>query len=331
MSKSPTSMRESLRESARGMGERYFDALKIDSRKYLKLLEEQAGIAKELSGRYLSTPESDGSEIAAHHRRRLDRWRDRERPPFWEPDFPPGRPPDERPFDELPEFPQALDRLCHYTSVVTLDTVARHTHTIDRNGETSDASFSDDLAAGVNLCTPAVDIVTMRPGTRVAEPTTAGFNSAFRFNFTPPSNETYRFTPAAFVNGFAFTLEVGGILQGIHVGPTWSTSLHLTIRVSQFDSGFYRAIEREVLRVDQTNDSSNEVIYDSTSDVGASLEAALDANQRVHVVIGLRAELRSPNSFPSVRFDGLEQYFKVPEVHVDKLECRTLGTRLVLP
>jgi hypothetical protein len=331
MSTEKSSIRDSLRDSASKFGQRYMDFLGINRKEYSKLLDEGSAAAQNLAKQYPSTREHDGSEIAAHHKNRLDWVRKHPRGDHWEPEFPPDRPPDEHPFDELPDFPSGLEQICYYTPVVTLDTPARHLHTIDTDGEESTASFTDDLSTGLNQCLPSAQIVTLRPNNTIADPTTAGFYSSFRFNFTPPTTDTYRFKPAAFVNGFAYTLEVGGILNGIHVGPTWSINAHLTLRVSQFETNFYRLIEREIVNLDESGVSSDGVTYDATSDTRAALEGQLEANHRVHVVVGFKVTLRSPNSFPSIRFDGFEQYFKVPEVYVDKLKCYRLGEHVILP
>ncbi len=342
MSKEPSakSMRDEIRNWSRKSGERYMDLLGVNRKAYLKLQQEGSAAAEDLSRQYLSSREQDGTEIAGHHKRRLDRLRSLPRTDYglpspegdftWPDDRLPDRPPDERPFDELPEFPSALDLICHYSAVTTLDTAARHTHDTLSNGVATPADFTDDLAEGVNLCMPAIAITSLSSAS-VTDPMLRGFTSFFRFNFTPPATETYRFKPAAFVNGFAYTLEVGGILGGVHVPPTWSTSIRLVLRVSQFESGFYRLIEREILQVDQTGRHSNVVSYDSTSDARAAIEGTLEANHRVHVVVGLRVDLSTVNSFPSARFDGLEQYFKVPEVYVDRLVCRRLGRALPRP
>lgn len=332
---SAKSMRDEIRNWSRKSGERYMDLLGVNRKDYMKLQQEGSAAAEDLARQYLSSREQDGTEIAGHHQRRIDRLRSLPRKDYglpspeggfpW-PDGPlPDRPPDDRPFDELPEFPSALDLICHYSAVTTLDTVARHTHDTLSDGVATPADFTDDLSEGVNLCMPAAEITTLTTE-NISDPTLRGFTSFFRFNFTPPATDTYRFKPAAFANGFAYTLEVGGILGGMHVPATWSTSIRLVFRVSQFESGFYRLIEREILQVDQsTGRHSNVVSYDSTSDVGAAIEGTLEANHRVHVVVGLRVDLSTVNSFPNARFDGLEQYFKVPEVYVDKLVCRRPG------
>ena len=337
--KSPESMRTSLRDWSIKTGERYLDLLNVNRKEYAKVLKEGSLAAEDLSRRYSSSQEQDGSELAAHHQKRLDRLRSRPRGDYEMPgrdgDFPwpdrvPDRPPDDRPFDERPEFPSPLDFVCRYSPVVTLDTAPIHTHNSIGGGVATPASFTDDLSAGVNLCQPFAGITSVSSAS-LADPIQIGFTSGFRFNFTPPTTDTYRFKPAAFVNGFAYTLEVGGILAGAFVGPTWSTSVRLTFRVTQLASAFTRSIDRPILDVAQGDPHSNVISYDATSDSGAVIEAELDGNIRAHVVVGLRGVLTSVNSFPSVRFDGLEQYFKVPEVYVDRLICRRVGTRLVIP
>ena len=51
------------------------------------------------------------------------------------------------------------------------------------------------------------------------------------------------------------------------------------------------------------------------------MEAALEGNRRADVVVSLAAALKTVNSFPSLRFDGNQQHFMVPEVYVDVLKC----------
>ena len=341
------SLRAQLRTRATELNEREMKILGINRKDYRRLKDDASGVARQLSKDYLQSAEQDGTRISAHHDRRLASLRATPRRRGWqlnfgdgfpgdpfEPEpprdfgneageFPPeGFPPEGRPFDEKPEFPEIV---CFYTPITTLDTVARHVHTNIVDGVSSDASFTDDLTEGRNQCQPFAELVSLlEEGDKEV-----GFRSAFRFNFMPATSDTFRFHPAAFVNGFAFTFEQGGINNGMFLGPRWSINLRMTLRVSQFSSGFYRLITREVFSAEQGDSTSNEIFYDSTSDARATLSAFLEANSRAHVVVAFEADLRSRNSFPSVRFDGAEQYFKVPEVYVDRLECHREGAFVI--
>lgn len=339
-----------LRHHASEITQRQMKILGINRKDYLRLLDEGSSVARQLSKDYLHCKEQDGSRIAAHQQRRLAALRATPRRARWEAasfprdpsgfpgdpgdpigpdlpigpdDFPPeGFPPEGRPFDDKPVFPEIK---CFYKPLTTLDTVARHVHQNVVDGVVTDATFTDDLAAGVNLCHPVAEIVSLlEEGEKEV-----GFLSSFRFNFTPAGFGTFRFKPAAFVNGFAFTYEQSGISGGIYVGPQWSISVNLTLRVSQFLSGTFQRITRPVFSATQGVSPSADVFYDSTSDTEADLAVDLESNQRAHVVVTLSATLRSLNSFPSLRFDGTEQYFKVPEIYVDHLECVRQGTLLI--
>jgi len=343
-----------LRQRSSELTQRQMKIFGINRKDYLRLQEDASAVARQLSKDYLHSQEQDGSRIAAHQQRRLASLRATPRRARWEsgsfpgdpsgfpgdpsdptnPDFPPdfpsdrddllpeGFPPEGRPFDDKPVFPEIK---CFYKPLTTLDTVARHGHQDVMDGAVTDASFTDDLTAGINLCHPVAEIVSLlEEGQKEV-----GFISAFRFNFTPAAFGTFRFKPAAFVNGFAFTYEESGITGGVYVGPEWSISVNLTLRVSQFLSGVFQRITRPVFSATDGDLTSAEVFYDSTSDVGADLAVDLEANQRAHVVVTLSATLRSLNSFPSLRFDGSEQYFKVPEIYVDQLECVRKGLRLI--
>lgn len=343
-----------LRLHASELTQRQMKVLGINRKDYLRLREDASAVAHQLSKNYLQSQEQDGSRVAAHQQRRLSSLRSTPRRARWEagnfpgdpsgfpgdpsdptnPDLPQdflpdpddlpleGFPPEGRPFDDRPVFPEIK---CFYKPLTTLDTVARHGHQTVVDGVVTDASFTDDLAAGINLCHPVAEIVSLlEEGQKEV-----GFISAFRFNFTPAGFGTFRFKPAAFVNGFAFTYEQSGISGGMYIGPQWSISVNLTLRVSQFLSGVFQRITRPVFSATNGDSTSSEVFYDSTSDTGADLAVDLEANQRAHVVVTLSATLRSLNSFPSVRFDGNEQYFKVPEVYVDQLECVRKGTLLI--
>ena len=355
MAKSPkqASLITLLRQRSSELTQRQMKIFGINRKDYLRLQEDASGVARQLSKDYLNSDEQDGSRIAAHQQRRLaflrsaprrSRWEagnfpgdpsgfpgdpSDPRPPdlpegFPDPDdfSPEGFPPEGRPFDDKPVFPEIK---CFYKPLTTLDTVARHVHQNVVDRVVSDASFTDDLSAGVNLCQPFAEIISLlEEGEKEV-----AFTSSFRFNFTPAGFGTFRFKPAAFVNGFAFTNEQSGITGGMYVGPQWSISVNLTLRVSQFLSGVFQRITRPVFSSEQGDLTSAEVFYDSTSDVGADLAVDLEPNQRAHVVVTLATTLRSLNSFPSVRFDGTEQYFKVPEIYVDQLECVRKGTLLI--
>jgi hypothetical protein len=323
------SLREDLRDYAKKSGERQMDLLRINRKEFQKMQQENSAVAQELSRSYRSSAEQDGSRVAAFHKRRLDSLRGMPPDPGgFEDEFPwgdepmPGMPPDGRPFDWQPEFPKDPRGACHYESLPTLDTSNGHSHRTFVNGVGQDNAFNDDLSEGVNLCQPVVEITSLT-SENINDPTLQSLRSIFRFRFRPSSGATYRFRPAAFVNGYAYTLEVGGVFDGSFRGPIWSTRVKLVTSVSQFTAGIFQSIEREILRVDQTGgQSSNNVVYDSTSDLSAAISATLEANRAAVVTVKLQVDLSTINSFPSVRFDGQGQYFMVPEIYVDKLVCR---------
>jgi hypothetical protein len=322
------SLREDLRNYARKSGERQMDLLRINRKEFQKMQQENSAVAQELSRSYRSSAEQDGSRIAAFHKRRLDSLRGMPPDPSgFEGDFPwgdepmPGLPPDGRPFDWQPNFPRDPHGACHYESLPTLDTANAHSHRTFVNDVGQDNTFNDDLSEGVNLCQPVVEITSLR-SENINDPTLQSLSSVFRFRFRPSTASTYRFRPAAFVNGHAYTLEVGGVFDGAYHGPIWSVSVKLVTSVSQLGAGIFQSIEREILRADQAGgQSSRNVVYDSTSDPSAAISVTLDANLAAVVIVKLQVELSTINSFPSVRFDGAGQYFQVPEINVDKLVC----------
>lgn len=331
MAKQPSgkSLREDLRSYARKSGERHMDLLRINRKEFQKMQQENSAVAQELSRSYRSSAEQDGSRFAAYHKRRLDFLRGMPPDPGgFEDDFPwgdepmPGMPPDGRPFDWQPNFPRDPHGACHYESLPALDTSTGHSHRTFVNGVGQDNAFNDDLSEGVNLCQPVVEIVSLT-SENINDPTLQSLSSVFRFRFRPPTASTYRFRPAAFLNGHAYTFEVGGIFDGEYRGPIWSTSVKLVTSVSQVGAGIFHSIEREILSVDQTGGvTSSNVVYDSTSDAAAATSVQLEANLPARIIIKLQIDLSTINSFPSVRFDGADQYFKVPEINVDKLVCR---------
>jgi len=325
---SAKSLREDLRDYARKSGERQMDLLRINRKEFQKMQQENSAAAQELSRSYRSSAEQDGRQFAAYHKRRLDSLRGMPPDPGgFEDDFPwgdepmPGMPPDGRPFDWQPSFPRDPRAACHYENLPTLDTSTGHSHRTFVNGVGQDNDFIDDLSEGVNSCQPVAEITSLT-STNINDPTLQSLRSIFRFRFRPSSADTYRFRPAAFVNGFAYTLEVGGIFDGSYRGPIWSTSVKLVTSVTQLSAGVFQSVEREILRVDQTGgESSRSVVYDSTSDPSAAISVQLEASRAAVVIVKLQVELSTINSFPSVRFDGQDQYFKVPEIYVDKLVC----------
>ena len=332
---SSKSLREDLRNRARKSGERQMDLLRINRKEYLKSLEENSAAAKEISRSYLSSAEQDGSTVAAYHKRRLDFLRGTPRPDsdpapddprandFPWPDGPmPGMPPDGRPFDWEPEFPRRPEGACHYERVVTLDTVVSHIHQSIANGVTTPGTFNDDLTAGENVCQPFVELTSLSSES-LDDPTLMTLRSIFRFRFRPTNAGIHQFRPAAFVNGYAYTLEVSGIFAGQYIGPIWSTKVSLVTSAAQRFTGAFSSNQRTFLTLEPGGaQPSGNVVYDSTSGFGVPVSIQLAAGAPTIVAVELRVELSSINSFPSVRFDGADQYFKVPEVYVDKLVCR---------
>ena len=341
------SIKSQLRLHASELVQQQLKVLGVNRKDYQRLLDDASFVAKQLDKDYPNSEEANGSAVAIHHQRRLAFLRATPRRSRWEPgrrfddgdpieplpflpdEFPgdpdaplDGFPPDGRPFDDKPVFPEIN---CFYAPVATLDTARRHAHETIEDEVSSEAAFTDDLSAGVNLCHPSAAILSLISGIEKQ----VGFRSSFRFNFTPVESATFRFKPVALVNGHYYTYEQSGISGGVFVGPQWSITLTLTIRISQFLSGVFTRISRTIFSASHGDDISNDVIYDSSSDAEAEVSAFLEANQRAHCFVSLTANLRSLNSFPHLSFVGKERYFKVPEIYVDRRECHREGLRLV--
>lgn len=234
----------------------------------------------------------------------------------------------EGPFQDFGAPPPLTARLCRVVSTTMLDTSANHGASVSQvvTGSEDAATLTEnfDATPGVNQGHFTFGLA----GSQMLEVHDIIFGAGFRFNFTPTVTGEYRVRPVAILNG-AWQLLASS-------DPLFTTAASIEVRFAtrtiqdsgQGGSNFFHNVLLADASVNGTDDTGSFFYQTATADDpgAASGEFVQDVQARISVVCSVRLKVIGPSA-ALLDADQPKLFLRVPEFHVDQLDC---SSRIIL-